>query len=267
MLFLLLLQPMGADATGAHVLLWLADLSEMQQTDWQGKAMFFKGHVDYGLNSYVLFASHQSQWWLTAYAVYFPTVTLSDISELMRTNAKKTVLLGHYSALFIIACLWPLAKKSAMPWLEIVAQGNNYEGEYGATLTMRHYSQPRLWWRKIGPEMSIPNGRDLYTAFKSMKLPRFVIDGAYNFASWHPYLASGPRFFSYCGPKEWTIKQSFLAMFGEHEAMAEHMDHDYAISRSMLYEVAKIYQSDYVEGPWLTKGDRQRLNYQRKGRL
>ena len=73
-----------------------------------------------------------------------------------------------------------------------MAQGNNYRGECGATLTMRHYSQPRLWWRKIGPELSIPNGRDLYSAFLSMKLPRFVIDGAYNFAAWRPYEAWGP---------------------------------------------------------------------------
>ena len=131
---------------------------------------------------------------------------------------------------------------------------------------MRHYSQPRLWWRKIGPELSIPNGRDLYSAFLSMKLPRFVIDGAYNFAAWRPYEAWGPRFFSYCGPKKWTVKQCFFAMFEEHLALAEYSSID-AISRNMLYEVAKIYQSNYVEGKWLTKAQRQRLNYQRKSRL
>ena len=264
MLFLLLVQPMGAGATGAHVMLWLADLSQMQQEDWPGKAMFVAEHIDYGRNNYVLFATHPSQWLLTAYACYFQPMALSDISEFMRQKHKKTVLLGHYAALFIIACLWALAKKFAMPWLEIVAQGNNYKGERGATITMRHYSQPRLWWRKVGPEMSIPNRQDLYTAFLSMRLPRFVINGAYNFAAWHPYEAWGPRFFSYCGPKEWTTKQCFWAMFEAAAAMAKHhKDPKYAISRNMLYEVFKIYQSDYVEGRWLTKAKRQRLDYQR----
>ena len=88
MLFILLLQPMGSQGTGAHVMLWLADLSHLQKEDWPGKAMFFEEHTHYGRNSYVLLASHPSQWWLTAYAVYFPTVALSDISEACEDGAK-----------------------------------------------------------------------------------------------------------------------------------------------------------------------------------
>lgn len=254
---------MAACATGAHVMLWLADLSEMYEEDWPGKSMFFIEHERYGRNRYVFFASHPSQWWLTAYAVHFANVVLSDISEFMRTGQKGYSFLGHHSALFIIACLWPLAKKYAMPWMEIVAMGNNYGGESGATVTMRHYLRPSLWWRRVGSELSIPNGLDLYTAFWTMRLPRFVINGAYNFAAWHPYHARGAKLFSYCGPKDWSVKQCFLAMFEEHEAMAKYLNADYEITRSIALQLAQIYKQDYSEGPWLTKEERFSLNYLR----
>ena len=138
--------------------------------------------------------------------------------------------------------------------------GNNYAGECGAKVTMRHHTQPRLWWSRVGVELSIPNGLELYNAFTSMKLPRFLIDGAYNFAAWHPYNALGPKFYTFCGPAEWSIKECFLEMFVEQEAMAKHTD-----SKHMLYDVAAIYQIDYKEGDWLTKSDRRRLSYLRKG--
>ena len=79
MVFLLLLQPMAACATGAHVMLWLADLSEMYEKDWPGKSMFFIEHERYGRNRYVLFASHPSQWWLTAYATIMARIGFDQL--------------------------------------------------------------------------------------------------------------------------------------------------------------------------------------------
>ena len=270
MLLFLLLRPQEAIGTGAHVMLWFADLSSAG--DFVGKSMFTVEHADYGWNRYIMFATHPSQWWLTAYAVFSPAISAyADISELVchgKFHYPKTlVMIGHYSSLFILACLWPLAKRYSLPWFEIVAMGNNYENENGAKVTMRHHTQPRLWWQRVGSEVSIPNRGELYAAFTSMKLPRFFINGAYNFAAWHPYEAWGPKFFSYCGPEAWSIQDCFKVMWNEQQSMAEHKDANYAVAPAMLAELQNMYKQEYDEGYWLDKTQKHALSYTSTARL
>ena len=271
---LMITQPIGTYATGAHVMLWIADMANVGEAKMADMSMFVQEHAIHGFNRYVMFASHPSQWWLTAYAVWLP-MALSDVDDiscvLCRQNkaglcSRIVSKLGYFSALFIIATLWPSAKKGTMPWLEVVAFGNNYAGEAGAKVTMRHHRWPRLWWNRVDGERSIPNGLDLYNTFTSMNLPRFIVGMGHNFAAWHPYHAGGPKFFTFnyslnyswlCDG--WTMKDIFFAMFEEQKTMAENFGPSYEVSRKKLEEVTAIYDTDYEEGAWLTKEERSKL--------
>ena len=92
-----------------------------------------------------------------------------------------------------------------------------------------------------------------------MNLPRFIVGMGNNFAAWHPYHARGPKFFSYSGPDDWTMKDIFSVMFEEQKIMAETFGPSYAVSRQMLGEITAMFATDYEEGSWLTKEERSKL--------
>ena len=262
----------GAYSTGASERLWLVDVAMERKQVFFGEPMLFSKHPKHGWNNYVLFVMHPTHWCFAAYAVWCPSMrACEDISQLLCQGSAhyptETAMLGFYSALFIIACLWPWAQRKSLLWLEVVVLRNNYDGESGTQVLMRHHSQPWLCWVNVGAEAFVANVLDLFNPFTSIKLPRFLMNGGYNFAAWLPYEVSGPRFFVYDAPQGWSMKQCFLRMFQEQEAIAQHSGPKLSVSPQLFAEVATIYQAEYAEGPWLSESERHALTYHGKARL
>jgi hypothetical protein len=246
--------------TGAYCSLWVVDLGGAPD-DYVGRELLQKNTPDYGVNRYVCFASHASQYWFRVYGVYFENA-IEDVSDAfvpIRSGKRVYKDMGWMSMLLVMLTLFPLFQIYGLPWFEVIVHGYNYDEEDGVRATVRHYVQPRIWWLRVGIERSIGGRMELYKTFMETRLPKFLLHGDYNFSAWWPYWqVDGPVYFSYCPPLHRTIKECFFAMLAEENEMAAHHGRPMP-SKKVLMRLIKIYNRDYVEGRYLTRSERLRL--------
>jgi hypothetical protein len=248
--------------TGAYVSKWLVDL-RTAPVDYEGRTLLQKHVNDYGVNQIVSIISHPSQWWFEVYAVFFDK-SIDDISDAYvptRSGNRHYVFIGYLSMVMLMLTLVPLFKKHCLPWHEAMIQGNNYEGEVGVTVTVRHYLHPLVWWARQGVERSIPGRLLLYRTFKQLRLPQFVLaEGGWNYAAWKPYWQlDGPVYFTYSPPRYWTIKDAFNTMLQEETYAASYYGRPEPCMDDFR-ELVRIYKHEYVQGPYVSLAKRRSFN-------
>jgi hypothetical protein len=251
-----------AHATGAYCTMFCIDLGRAP-ADYEGRVFLQQDVEGYGVNQYVAIMSHPSQWWFEVYAVFFDAV-LDDISDAYvssRSGKRHYFFIEYVSMVLLMLTLMPLLKTCRLPWHEVMMQGNNYEGESGVTVTIRHWLHSMVWWTRRGPEHSIYGGHGLYRSFKNLTLPKLTLaEGGWNYGAWKPYWqVSGPNLFSYSPPRGWTIKKSFDRMLVEetYKAMYEGRP---APSMRVYRQIVRIYGREYVQGPYVSLATRRAFN-------
>ena len=254
------------DATGAFGTLWVCDLRRAGPC-WPGYELFASEHPDYGRNDFTMIASHPSQYWFTVHGVYVENPdAIDDVSDIYaaRHRGQRTLqFIGYVSFLLIMSKLLPMFAEGLVPWHETYIQSNDYKGEIGCRVSVRSYLEPMVWWLRVGAELSISAGKEMFKNFKSIKLPRLLIGNDWNYASWHPYFASGPRYFCYAPHKTLEFVDTMVKMAEEENYMAK-TDAIHAIEPAMMKRIVKAYAKVYVEGPWLSKKSKMRLSHARK---
>ena len=256
-----------AEATGAFGSLWLVDLRSVMGTMWPGDELFTVEHKDYGVNPFALVSSHRSQHWFSIHALFVDELDdIADVSDVYKATLRgrrTLVFIGYFSFALIMAKLLPMFAEGLVPWHETYIQSNDYKGEIGCRVSVRSYLEPMVWWLRVGAELSISAGKEMFKNFKSIKLPRLLIGNDWNYASWHPYFASGPRYFCYAPHKTLEFVDTMVKMAEEENYMAK-TDAIHAIEPAMMKRIVKAYAKVYVEGPWLSKKSKMRLSHARK---
>ena len=255
-LWMILLVAVPVNGTGAYCSLWFIDLADAPYV-----VPFLQKHVDgLGMNRYVCLASHPSQYWFKAYGVYldYGVDDISDVYVRSRAGKRRYVFIDYVTMLALMMTLLPLFQEHCLPWHEAILQSNNFPGEVGLRVTIRHYLHPRVWWLRGDVERSVAGGKALYSEFKKLKLPKFILQG-YNFAAWRPYWqVTGPTYLAYSPPRTSTIKECFMSMLEEENEKARNEGRAMP-SMKIMANLIKIYRRDYVEGPYLSKSACQKL--------
>ena len=263
----------GAGAFGSLWLLdfrWVIDMEDLA-TIWPGHDLFMIDDADYGRNRFALISSHPSQYWFRLDALYVDELdAIADVSDIYGAalRGQRTLkFIGFFSFLLIMSKLIPMFWKPDIPWHEAIVQSNDYPGELGVTVTVRSSMESLLWWVRVGAELSIQSGKEMFQNFKSIKLPRLMIGNEWNFAAWRPYLQnSGPMYFNYTPPKDMDYKKTLSKMAVEEATMAE-TDPVHAISKAMKRVIVKRYAWEWEGGRWLTKYEKLCLNLVRRNKL
>ena len=271
LLALLLSLAFVAEGAGAFGSLWLLDFRWVMDTIWPGQELFMIDDADYGRNRFALVSSHPSQYWFRLDAVYVDEPdAISDVSDIYGAalRGQRTLkFIGFFSFLLIMAKLMPMFRKPDIPWHEAFVQSNDYPGEVGCNVTVRSYIQPLVWWCRVGAELSIQAGKNMFQDFKSIKLPRLLIGNEWNCAAWKPYVQnSGPLFFNYTPPKDMDYRKALSQMAIEEATMAEN-DPVHDIPKNIKKMIVKAYAWEWEQGRWLTKFERLCLSLSRRGNL
>ena len=254
-------------ATGAFSSLWLLDLRRAARC-WPGYELFTSEHADYGRNDFAMIASHPSQYWFTVHGVYVENPDaiddVSDIYVARRCGRRTLQFIGYATFILIMAKLLPMFAEGLVPWHEAIIQSNDYPGELGCRVTVRSHQEPMVWWLRVGAELSISAGKEMFQNFMSIKLPRLLIGNDWNYASWHPYFQlAGPRYFCYTPHKTLEFVGTMVNMAEEENYMAK-TDPIHAIEPKTMKRIVKAYAPVYTEGRWLTKADKMKLSRTRK---
>ena len=251
-----------ADSMCAFGSLWTLDLRDAMS--WPGSEIFSVHCEYYGRNHFALISSDPSRWWFRVDAVYLEYENdVIDVSDLYRKNLRghRTLkFIGYFSFLLIIANLHPVFRLGLISWHEMIAQSNDYEGELGCTVHVRSFMQPWVWFMRVGAETSIKAGKLMFQNFKTIKLPRLIIDNEWNFSSWRPYCqASGPVYFVYTPHKTLDYPDCMQQMIFEEDSMSE-QDETHYIPDELKKTIFKAYADKWEQGPWLTKLQKERLS-------
>jgi hypothetical protein len=256
---------LSCGATGAFGTLWLLDLR--REPDFPGSELFTTEHPSYGRNMFTMIASHASQHWFEVYGVYVEDPdAIEDPSDIYvrRYRGERTLeFIGYFSFILMMSKLLPMFAKGLVPWHEMVVQSNDYGNELGCRVSVRSYLEPMVWWVRVGSELSIRAGDMMFKNFKTIKLPRLLLGNEWNYASWCPYLAWGPRYFCYTPHKTLDFVRTMIQMAEEENYMGK-ADPIHAIEPKTMKRIVKAYADVYAEGPWLTKGDKMKLSRKRK---
>ena len=258
---------LSCGATGAFGTLWLLDLRRTREPDFPGYELFTTWDRDFGRNVFTMIASHASHHWFEVYGVFVSDPDAicdpSDIYVRRYRGERHLEFIGYFSFVLIMSKLLPMFAKELIPWHETVVQSNDYKFEGGCRVTVRSYLEPFVWWQRVGSELSIEAGDMMFKNFKAIKLPRLLLGNEWNYASWCPYLAFGPRYFWYCPHKTLNFVKTMIQMTEEENYMAK-KDPIHAIEPKTMKRIVKAYKHVYAEGPWLTKDQKVKLSRKRK---
>ena len=147
-------------STGAFGTLWLVDLRRDMPA---ASELLTLDHPTYGINKFVMAASHHTQYYYELWAVYLDDVDSiedpSDVYLKYLRGERRLVWIGSMTFLLFMAKLMPMLMRGTLPWHEIVVQSNDYPNESGCRVTVRSHLEPMAWWLRIGSELSIVAGK------------------------------------------------------------------------------------------------------------
>ena len=135
--------PMAAP-TGAFGSLWLVDLRNVNKGNVPMEDVpshLLVNDERYGINDFVMVASHRSQYYYQYWAVYPQgDDDIGDVSDLYHKNQKNKRYMRFIASmtfLLFMAKIAPMLLKSILPWHEVILQSNDYPGEWGCCVTVR----------------------------------------------------------------------------------------------------------------------------------
>jgi hypothetical protein len=120
----------------------------------------------------VILASTASQWFYDVYVSLLPDGVEIGYYTQFEFLSCSVHYVGTHSMLQCLFALWPVFGMHGSSWQEIYIYPNDYPGERGATIHVRHSMFPRHWWKRIVD--SIKNGDQFFYSFWKIYAPPAV---------------------------------------------------------------------------------------------
>jgi hypothetical protein len=120
----------------------------------------------------VILASTASQWFYDVYVSWLPPGMEISSYTATESRERRVSYIGPFSMLQCLFALWPIIGVHGSSWQEIYIYSNDYPGEAGATIHVRHSIFPRHWWKRI--VYSIQNGDEFFFSFWKIYAPPVV---------------------------------------------------------------------------------------------
>ncbi len=124
------------------------------------------------MRNVVILASTASQWFYDVYVSWLPPRMEISYYTAMESLDRRVNYVGVFSMLQCLFALWPIIGVHGSSWQEIYIYSNDYPGEAGATIHVRHSMFPRHWWKRI--VHSIKNGDEFFYSFWKIHTPPVV---------------------------------------------------------------------------------------------
>jgi hypothetical protein len=88
-------------------------------------------------------------------------------------HARRYVYVGRFNMIQILFVLWSILTAAGCCWQEAYVYTNDYRGEVGVTLHMRHAMFPTYWMKRQVDNMQFPNawGARFYACFWDLFVP------------------------------------------------------------------------------------------------
>ena len=276
---LVLLCAYGAQSTGAYTQIFVFDWQCYEAVPYAqlpGCGLFHMQDQVLGPNPYTLVCSHASQWWYEVYALWGP-ITVGrrkpDVSTIFNKTSflyrRELVFLGHLSFVCIMGVLWTSLLEEKLPWMELCCQGNNYAGEEGCRITIRHHCEPMLWLVQRTINRTIDNHLNLYRTFHRLTIPKLFVDGnLWNWAAYLGYVSPRcPKLPIYCPPEGCELFQALEQQYQEELGIYQHKDTRHYVGGDVFQHMRAVYRHPYEEGLYLTQAERTVYNIRRQASL